>query len=518
MVQHRWWIGGALVGALGLTGCGFSGGSTDTDGETGGEGDAERATIGYVEAFSPSSGFAIGSDDAFILTRIGCLETLLRYTPDGEVVPEIATEWVQSEPTTWEFTVREASFQDGSAVTAEAVVTALQDVIDSDTPPRSFNHETIAGIEAADEATVRISTPEPDPLLPLRVTSPTTGILAPSAYGGEQVDPVGTCTGPFEITDIASGVSISLEAYDDYWGGTPGLDGVEVQHISDGEARVTQLRTGETDISANLPAVAMTQLEGDESIVAEPFELPRTTGMLFNLDQEPFDEEVVRDAIRTALDLDEIVDAVYEGFAAPAVGPFASSAPWAPEAAAPVESDPDAAVAMLSGAGIDPASIDFELIAYTDQVAFADLSQVIQAQLAEIGITVTIRSGAYASVEQDLLDGNYDATLLSRSTLTDVPDPGGFLSSDYGCDGGYNLSNHCDPDVEAVLQEALATSDDDTRYGLYAEMASMLQERAVTAFLVHEYNTYGVSADIAGYVDDPLGQRVITTDLTMEAP
>ena len=87
---------------------------------------------------------------------------------------------------------------------AEAVAGALNHLLEVKTPARAFNADVVSGVEAVDEATVG-SRRRPDPLVPLRVANPNTGILAPKAYEGKQIDIVGTCTGPFTVTEEVPG-------------------------------------------------------------------------------------------------------------------------------------------------------------------------------------------------------------------------------------------------------------------------------------------------------------------------
>ena len=103
---------------------------------------------------------------------------------------------------------------------------------------------------------------------------------------------------------------------------------------------------------------------------------------------------------------------------------------------------------------MDPASLNIELIAYNDRPEFGDLAAVIQDQLGQIGITVKIKAGEYASFEPDMLSGDFDAALLSRGYLVDLGDPLGFLTSDYTCDGGYNIAHYCDPEIDQMVKEA----------------------------------------------------------------
>ena len=71
-----------------------------------------------------------------------------------------------------------------------------------------------------------------------------------------------------------------------------------------------------------------------------------------------------------------------------------------------------------------PADLSIELMAYNDRPEFGDVAAVIQSELGELGVKVKIRAGEYASMEPDMLSGDFDAALLSRGYLVDVADPG----------------------------------------------------------------------------------------------
>ena len=163
------------------------------------------------------------------------------------------------------------------------------------------------------------------------------------------------------------------------------------------------------------------------------------------------------------MDTQAIVDGVYEGSGEPAVGPFGPDTDWAPEGAAPTPVDLDEARALLDQAGVDPESLSIELMAYNDRPEFADVAAVIQDQLGQLGVEVKIKAGEYAALEPDMLSGDFDASLLSRGYLVDVADPGGYLLSDWVCDGGYNIAHYCDPETDQMIDEATAIEDTDAR-------------------------------------------------------
>jgi peptide/nickel transport system substrate-binding protein len=225
------------------------------------------ATLIYVEQIAPAAAWAPESNDAHSLSRAGCLETLLKSGFDGELEPMLATEWNQVEPTTWEFTLREGvTFQDGTPMDADAVAGALNHLLEAPAPARASNPDIISAVKVTDTSTMQVVTPRPDAMVPLRLASPNTGILAPKAYEGRQIDIMGTCTGPFTVTDEAPQQSLTLEANDNYWGGDVNLDSAEVRFVVDGGTRATQLQSGEAQIAKALPVASLSTLEGDPDL------------------------------------------------------------------------------------------------------------------------------------------------------------------------------------------------------------------------------------------------------------
>ncbi|MGA9748467.1 MAG: ABC transporter substrate-binding protein [Nocardioides sp.] len=500
--------------ALVTAGCGMGGGAEGGDGTSGSGGSGGHLV--YAEQFPPASAWAVETNDAHSLTRAGCLETLVEYTTEGELDPMLATEWSQVEETAWEFTLRDGvTFQDGTPMDADAVVGALTHVLEVPTPARAFNSDVIAGVEAVDEATVRVTTPKPDPLVPLRVANANAGILAPKAYEGKQIDIVGTCTGPFTVTEEVPAQSLSLEANEGYWGGEVALDTAEVRFIVDGAARATQLQSGEVQIAKSLPVAGLATLEGDENLEIVQRDLTRTTVMLLNNSRPPFDDPLVRQAIQHAVDTQAIVDGVYEGASTPAVGPYSASTEWAPEGAEAVVQDLDEARALLDQAGVAPEDLSIELMAYNDRSEFGDVAAVLQSELGELGVKVKIRAGEYPALEPDMLSGDFDASLLSRGYLVDVADPGGYLVSDWMCEGGYNLAHYCDPQTDRAISDATAIEDTDERNAAYGDIAATLQEEAASVFLLNEKAVWGLHNDVEGFQPHPLDQYVLTADLAV---
>jgi peptide/nickel transport system substrate-binding protein len=496
-----------LAGLLALTGCGLSGSQAAAGAKA--VDPNQRIVVDNFRA--PVANWALESDAAYILSLSGCLETLTKYDQgQGKVVPFLATGWKQSSPLEWDFTIRDGvKFQDGTDLTAEAAAASLNTVLDAKVPARAFNRTMISGVKALDAKTVRVTTPTENPLVPYRMASVNTGILAPAAYNGDTIDPFGHCTGPFTPVSEKPKQSLTLDRNENYWGGKVQLAGAEVRFITNGATRAAQVQTGEADISLSIPVSALSSLQAAPSVAVLKADSPRTATLYLNNGRAPLNNVDVRKALRSALDLDALAASVYEGAALPSTGPFAPSEPWATEGSSSPKQNVDEAKELLAAVGYS-ADRPLEIIAIVERAEFADVATVIQENLKNIGIPVTIQAKEYAAAEPDVLAGNYDMLLSQRNRLIDIADPIGFLTADYTCKGTYNLSHFCDEDYDKLISQAAKTTNTEERYRLYAQAGEILESKAVNVWLVNEQATDAIRSSVQGYVQDPLSRYVLT--------
>lgn len=476
----------------------------------------EGKTLTYADFQLVQTNWQMASDDSYLGSRAGCFETLVRLNSKLQLEPGLATAWKQVEPTVWEFTLRDGvEFQDGAPLNADAVVGALNHLLAAEMPARPFSPKLIKSVEAAGEKAVRITTHTPSVLLPAQLAAPNTTILSPAAYQGATIDPVGRCSGPFEIVEVKPKEYLKFKRNDNYWGGKPALAGGMVVFIPDANTRMTQLRTGEADIARLIPPYGVQQLEGAPGIQVVKLKTPRVTELLLNNKREPLNDIRVRKAIQAAIDGEAIAASVYEGAVTAAASAFASDDPWAPKGIAPIY-DPARAKALLEEAGFQPGQLQLELLAYTSRTELKDIAAIIQAQLGEIGIKVNVRVAEYTAIEPAMISGSYDMALMSRGYLTDIADPYGFLLADYSCGGSYNMSHYCSEEVDAQLEKAAALSDPQARYEIYAQLAKKIFDEAITVDLVNETSIDAVSERVKNYEMHPLVYYLMTKDITVE--
>ncbi|MEJ1999203.1 MAG: ABC transporter substrate-binding protein [Maritimibacter sp.] len=473
-------------------------------------------TLTYAEFATVDANWQMASSDSYIASRVGCYETLVRFNSKQGLEPELATAWEQVEPKVWDFTLRKGvMFQDCTPLTAAAAAGALNNLLTAEMPSGAFSPKVIESVEAIGEDVVRIHTLSPLELLPAHLVAPPTSILSPAAYEGGQVNPIGHCTGPFEIVDVKPKEYVSFKRNDNYWGGKPALEGGRALLIHDSNTRVNVIRSGEADIAFLIPPYSVAQLQGKPGITLVTQKAPRVTELLLNNMKKPFDDIRVRQAIKAAIDSNAIAASVYEGLSPATASPFGADEPWAPEGVAP-SYDPAQAKALLAEAGFQPGQLQLELLVYKSRAELKDVGAIIQAQLGEIGIKVTLRVAEYAAIEPDMTSGTYDMALMSRGYLIDVADPIGYLRADYSCDGSFNMSHYCSEEFDGQLDKASSLSDPNARYEIYAQLAKQVSDEANTVFLVNETLFDARKDNVANFEMDPLNFQLMTKDVTLQ--
>jgi peptide/nickel transport system substrate-binding protein len=498
-MRRRHILGSLLLAPL-LTACFASGGGSDSSGSdsSGGDGkDGSRLRVAL--AFPPAENLSPYGADATILSRLGVTEGLTALDANGAAAPALAESWRRENDHTWLFTLREATFQDGSEVTPSAVAAALTHATEARPAPAALSGVTLDA-KAEGDAAVRITTAAPDPVLPLRLSSPSLAVLSSKAYGDKgAVDPVGTATGPFELTEVTGSTSAALDRYDDYWGGRAQASGVDVRFIADGTARASALRTGESDIAEAVPVAQAATL--DEANRKET-STTRTTSLLLNSGSGPFKDAGLRAAVRRAVETSALADGVYEGYADPGAGIYGPAVTWA--------EGKRQQLSQRAKAG-SPDGTEITLATYDNRPELPEVAQVLKQQLEKAGFEVTLQVREYSRLESDALEGEFDAFVLARNALVDTGDPLAVLASDYTCDGGYNIAQLCDRNVDRAVAEAEGIADTAERQdaAMTAEAAILGTDAVVP--LVHQRIITGVADAVSGVLLDPYERTLVGT-------
>lgn len=265
---------------------------------------AEPPSLDYTQAFDypPNQ----------VLANV--CESLLRWNPDLTTAPGLATEWKNTDPKTWVFTIRDGvKFHDGTTLTADDVVASLSRNLDPSAASVWANqYRNVDKIEKTGplQVTVRLKSPDSTFLEYMAASPGTVESAATLTADGKDYGGPGkgvNCTGPFAFDSWQPGQSIVLKRFDGYW--DPALKAhskqVKFVFIVDPTARVNAFQTGEVDGGWMIPPGSFSQLApnvyfGKSTMVADE--------VVANLGG-PLGDPRVRQALLMATDRKGIVNA-----------------------------------------------------------------------------------------------------------------------------------------------------------------------------------------------------------------
>lgn len=503
----------ALAAAALFAACGDSGGSeTEAGGNADGGGTADTGT-GSADAGEGAIGgtlrFAVGSDaqcadpqqvgsnDTIYWAR-QLVDSLTDQDPEtGEIVPWLAESWnVNDDASAYTFTLVEgATFSDGTTVDAEAAKANFDRAIELGGRAGLVRGylDGYVGTEVEDDRTFTISFEGPNAQFLQATSTHSLGLLTPeSAALSDDERCAGVIgSGPFVLDNYVANESISLSVREDYdwgsslWGhsGRAYLDTIEVSIVPEAGVRIGSLTSGQVDLIGNIGPQDEVAVTGTDIEL-----LPRSNpgipfGLRLNHENELFEDADVREAIAIAINREEIVEVVHTTFANPASSVLASTTPFYADQSEYLGFDPDRAVELLEDAGFTQGSdgiyerdglrAAFEILWFNNAATNGPSLELIQQQLAAVGVEVTLREGQIAEWQGILADGSYDVN-WGNITRAD-PD---ILRGNYhsGLSNNYRLQAS---ELDDLLEGQAATSDVEER----TELTDQIQEYVVSNYL-----------------------------------
>ncbi|MEO1536738.1 MAG: ABC transporter substrate-binding protein [Pseudomonadota bacterium] len=448
---------------------------------------AEELSIGMSAAsagpLDPHVSAATGDKVAFSMMFNG----LVRFKPGsmnpGDIEPDLAESWTVSEDgLVWTFTLREgvAFHGDYGTLTADDVVFSLERAADPDISAFSSDYGSFETVEALDDRTVRITLSENMPAVLGVLANYHGGMIVSKAAIealGEafQTNPVGT--GPFAFSELNQGEFLRLVAHKDYFRGTPELEGVVYRYISSGSGRELAFQNGELDLFFGTREdswVSRMTASGTQIDVFEPGEL-RTLHL--NQTVEPLGDIRVRKAIAQALNRDELVAFVgpqvaRESQAAVPIGYFGHA-----DGVSALPYDPDGARELLAEAGY-PDGLTLKA-AITEIASLNGPMQVIQAQLARVGITLELEVMEHRSWHAAIRD-DVSSMVLYGAARFPVADT--YLTQFYHSDSivktptAVTNFSHCDV-ADAQIVAARSEIDREEQIRLWQEAQTLISEQ-----------------------------------------
>jgi peptide/nickel transport system substrate-binding protein len=432
------------------------------------------------------------------------LEGLTTFDDDLNLQPGLAESWEQSEDgKTWTFHLRQGvKFHNGREMTADDVKWSFERLIDPATGAGNAGRVGPAEtqIEVVDPYTVAITHPEPFGIFPQSIGfDKSTGIVAKESLeeDGSISIPIGT--GPFKITDVQGTTRLVLERNEDYWQeGLPYLDQIVIEPIPDDTVRETALRSGEVDWILAIAPQSFDSLSNEDGITVSTAPQLSYDYIGINLTREPFSDVRVRQAIAFAINRDELCQAGFFGLCEPIQGPVGTGSPWYFDYA-PYGQDVERAKQLMADAGYAD-GFEMELLPTTQYGETVRAAQVLQQQLAAIGIEATINAPEWSEWLE--LEGNfkYDAYICNWNGLIDADQ---YYYLQHRSDQVFNFTGYSNPEFDKLVDEGRSMSDFDKRYSIYEQANKILVDDAPYVYMYNKQEIRAYGDQVKGFVVRP---------------
>lgn len=331
----------------------------------------------------------------------------------------------------------------------------------------------LEGVKVVDELTLDVRFSKSDVLFPIYpFYFMDAGIV--EEHGSDWATKVSAGTGPFKFKAWNLGRDVQLEAFADYWGGAPNIEGVRFLVVPSGDTAVSMYEAGELDVvyvdTPTIRRVLKDPQFKDEMLTAPAAQI-RYLGMNQNL-YEPFKDIRVREAICIGFDRDAMVQGLYDGAAFPLYGQVTPGvAGYNPDLPA-IPYDPERAKKLLAEAGY-PNGEGLPPIKITDtEPNKNDITYYANQFSSVLGVPVEVEIVERGSHIKRMNAG--EVPFFPWGWSAGYPDALYFLSQVWYGPSTYNRSRWQNDEFDALIEEAQGVADTKARYALYNKAEKIL--------------------------------------------
>ncbi len=478
--------------------------------------------IDDIVSFDPAEAYEFSD----ILGVHNIYDTLVKFEgPDLPTLkPSLADKWdIKDAGDHWEitFTLHDGvKFASGNPFTSDDVVYSFQRVIALNKPPAflftDVDKLTKDSIKAPDAKTVVLSMPKdtsPNAFLTV-LTGPTGGIVdskevksheASGDMGNTWLRDHSAGSGPYVLDHWTKDVEYLLKANPNA-AVQPKLPQILFKHVADASVQQAEVQKGDADIANDLTPEQIDALKSDANLTVVKAANLQIFYIGMNAKIPPFDKPEVREAVRTAIDYDGIVNDLLSGNAQKVQGIIPIGL-FGANTDTPFQKDVAKAKDLLSKAGM---ANGFEVEMQTGTgtagpVALSDLAAKIQADLAEIGITVKITQRPSAEVLADYRAQKLPMVLFNWGPDFPDPDANGTPFSSYAAKSIAWRNGYDDAKASQLAQTAALETDNTKRAADYKELTEYLMHNGPYAVLFQPTNLFVVRKNVTGFVWSPIG-------------
>ncbi|MCA9836541.1 MAG: hypothetical protein KC422_06495 [Trueperaceae bacterium] len=457
----------------------------------------------------------VSSGASAATVKMSVYNGLVRYDKDGQIVPDLATDWQISEDgLTYTFNLRDGvMFHDGTPLSSADVKFSLERIINPDTGAYLASaFGVIESIDTPDDLTVVLHLSEPHAaLLPYLARQEAEVVSKAFVEGGGDLNLEMMGTGPFMFVSREPDVSIKLEKNPNYYEtGKPYLDGITFIPYADEQTRVTALEAGDIDLIEYVPWKDMEAIEQNPDLELHADEGAAFMTLIFNQERKPFDDPLVRKAFGYAIPRDAIIRVAFFDRGSPITGGLIP--PNSPyhndELDGTYSYDPEKALSILAEAGWtdsdgdgildkDGETLSVSLLSTSTYGMHMQTAQVVDQALREIGVDITLELEEWSVVVARQTESDFDFRVHGLGVLVEDPD---FLAGYFMPDAFYAKISHMSDEMygEPLTVGRTSTSEEE-RKAAYLEFEKAFLDQAPWVHLTWRTQGEATQSYVKGY-------------------
>ena len=445
---------------------------------------------------------AVGLDESSQKIHQLLYRSLLKTDANLRVVPDLAVRFETADSQTFVAEIPPGvKFHDGREMTAEDVAFTFRRFLDpAFVSGRKGAYAALASVEVRGRYTVHFRLKAPSASFPINLIM---GIVPQGTSASAALQAIGA--GPYRLAEFAADDHVTLLPFADAYGGAPANAGLVFKIVPDETMRGLELRKRSVDIVVN--DLSPDLVNGLREVTGLAVATAPGTDYAYigcNLRDPILADRRVRLAIQRAVDTSAIISYLRRGLARPATG-IVPAMSWAYDAGdVDASLDLEAARRLLDEAGFrDPDGdgpeprLRLTLKTSTDE-RYRLQAAVIQQNLAQAGIAIEIRSYEFATLMSDVIRGNVQLYTLQFVGITDPDMLRRAFHSSQVPPAGFNRGHYANQEVDALLDQAGRSLDEDERRAAYVKVQRLVAADAPYISLWSKTNVAVSQANLSG--------------------
>jgi len=414
------------------------------------------------------------------------------------------------------------TWHDGEKLTADDVVFTIEKILD-ETQNSLLRENFIVGgkpVEAVkvDETTVEFKLPVVSPAFEATLVQvyPIPKHIFENEASIEKSEknrePIGS--GPFKFKEYKTGEYLTVERFDQYFGGKPYLDSITYRIAKDANTANLALQNGEINVKYIDPQDVPT-IEASNKFQVLPYSEGRLAYLNFNQNSDTglMSKPEVREAISHALNRDELILGTYLSpeYADAAHSFVTPDGLFHTNDVTSYEYDVEKAKELIKAAGAENAKLRF--ISQSGNKAQESVGLYVQQHLKEIGLQVELSSMDSSAYVQKLIDPNTtDYEILMGGYIMGYdPDAYSIL---FTSNGNSNYSHMKNAEVDALFAAGATEGDAAKRADIYKQLQELIAKEAAIYPVAYTKTIVAVDNKFGGIEEAVLKPVVIFEDLS----